>query len=247
MKVLLASLLLASALAPAAHAGDARLVRPGAAEVAGEAMWAVAADDGLRLQAGGAGMTSSSDAGPSPALAGLMSAVIPGSGQLAQGKGRGWIYLGVEIASWFSVFALDSASDQAIDDSRTWADARWDSTRYAGGACWNQEDSDLLFEQRGRNPDGYYAALGDQETYVCGWDDVASRARYNDLRSEASSLSDLSGVFVAVIVLNHVVSAIDAAKVAADRRKEREQALHLRVSPPLSGELFAELRLTRRF
>jgi hypothetical protein len=246
VKILFAVLLL-SLSTSSVLAADSRLLRPGSAETVQVAPWEGVSLASARLLPEDSGTGSTGDLGPSPALAGLMSAVVPGSGQLSQGKNRGWIYLGVEIASWFSMLALNDASDQALADSRGFADSHWDSTRYSTGSCWNEEDSGILFDYRSSDSDAYYSAIGDQDTYVCGWEQVDFRTEYNDLRSDANGLSDFSSVFVAVIVLNHLVSAIDAAKVASDRRKEREQAFDLRVSPPLSGELYAQLRLTRRF
>src|SRR5262245_37623702 len=49
---------------------------------------------------------------PSPILAGFLSALVPGTGQFIQGQRRGWIYLGIEAAGWFTYLAVHDAAKQ---------------------------------------------------------------------------------------------------------------------------------------
>jgi hypothetical protein len=202
------------------------------------------------------GATPSSDArGPTPFLAGLMSAVVPGTGQLVQGQTRGWAYLGIEVAAWFSYFALRDAAAQSEEDYREFADEYWLWDLYqTGRSCpeggprnFDEEEARLrdLYET---DRDQYYVEIGRDEVYACGWDSTQAGARsaYNDMRTEANNLYNASGVVVGVIVLNHVVSAVDAARSASRRRKaETAHAWNWHVRPNRRGvDLRVELSRT---
>lgn len=84
-------------------------------------------------------------------------------------------------------------------------------------------------------------------TYVLGWDDVDSvavagsldlgdpnsdimslgyssnREKYRDMRSKANDLADMQAWFIGGLILNHLVSAIDAAFTASSHNKELYQ------------------------
>ena len=64
------------------------------------------------------------DLPPSPVWAGFLSALVPGSGQLIQGDKRGWLYLGIEAAGWFSYLALHGSASQAEEDYEQAAELR---------------------------------------------------------------------------------------------------------------------------
>lgn len=195
----------------------------------------------------------------SPFLAGLMSAVVPGSGQLVQGQRRGWIYLGVEAAIWFSYFALHDAGNQSETDYQEFADGHWTLERYAGPdgntpatGCgeglgptedFQQEKADII-DLRENDRDGYYEEIGINRVYACGWDDQANRADFQTMRDHASGLFSAANTVASVAFVNHLVSAVDAARSASRRRKTA--ALGWRVSPTRSG-VAVQMALSRTF
>ncbi len=197
--------------------------------------------------------------GPKPFVAGLMSAVIPGSGQLAQKKNRGWIYLGVEVASWFAYFALDSAGDQAEQDYSRFAEAHWDWERYAtvvncgdglGPVDFEQESEELAMLAE-ENREAFLDEIGRNDVYACGWDEQGNRSAYVGKQQDADDLYGASRIAGTVIFLNHVVSAVDAAKVSADRHKqakanEPELSWNWRVQPARGG-VALRVRVDQRF
>ena len=61
----------------------------------------------------------------------LFSAVLPGSGQLKQGKRRGWAYLAVEAVGWWAYANRRGAGNDARDRYRDFA---WENARLQGGA-----------------------------------------------------------------------------------------------------------------
>jgi hypothetical protein len=62
----------------------------------------------------------------SPALAFLMSAALPGTGQLAEGRNRAFVYLGAEAFAWIAHFSWKDASRQKEQESESFADRHWD-------------------------------------------------------------------------------------------------------------------------
>jgi hypothetical protein len=199
---------------------------------------------------------SSSPSGPSPFLAGAMSAIIPGTGQLVQGQNRGWLYLGIEIASWFTYGSLRSAGSQAEEDYRQFADSHWGWERYGTvtdcgeglGPGNFEEESAQLMELYENTRGQFYDDIGSQDIYACGWDDQGNRGSYRAMQSDADNLYNASEFVVAVIVLNHLVSAVDAAKSASNRRKaEGTQSINWQVSPTPQGDLALKVELNRTF
>lgn len=194
--------------------------------------------------------------GPSPFAAGLLSAIIPGSGQLLQKKSRGWAYLGIEVAGWFSYAALSTAEDQARTDANQYADSHWSEARYGeitscgdglGPIDFEQEQQELasLYET---NRDAFYSEIGRNDVYACGWDDQASRSSFLSQQDDADNLGSATTWAVTALVLNHLVSAIDAAKVASDRRKQVEPSFswNWNVRPEANG-MAMDLRIQQRF
>jgi len=195
--------------------------------------------------------------GPSPFLAGLMSALVPGSGQLALGQKRGWLYLGVETAAWFSNWTLRDAGNQSEEDYQEYADDHWAWGRYESEAeCGEglgpvdfESEREALLDVFDSSRDDFYDDIGGQDVYACGWDDQLNRGRYEGLRDDADSLFRSARYAVTLAFLNHVVSAIDAAKSASNRRKarEREYSWDWDVNPTPRGDLAVRVELLRRF
>jgi len=213
--------------------------------------------EGPRLQPEStAGATGTGGSGPSPALAGVLSAVVPGAGQLLQGQRRGWVYLGVEVVAWFSFAALREVGNRSEDDFEEFADLHWDFDRYETetecgeglGPRDFEEERDQLLELRETAKDDYYEDIGRQDVYACGWDDQGNRGDYLELRDQANRLFRASRWMTSAVLLNHVVSAVDAAKSAASRRKA--EALHSwrwQVAPTPRGDVAVQLELNRSF
>lgn len=221
---------------------------------------------GLADEAGGstpeaATPTSGEVSGPTPFVAGLLSAVVPGTGQLVQGQSRGWLYLGIEAASWFAYFALQNAGDQALQDAYDYVgnvesfDARWTWDRYeanppCGEGLGPRDDFEAeqarLQDLYDNARDDFYSDIGSEDIYACGWVDQSARGEYLSMVDEADNFYSSSDVAVTVVVLNHLVSAIDAAKSAATRRKKESRTLSWQVRPEPRG-IAARVQLTQSF
>lgn len=221
-----------------------------------------AADLSLTALASSRGSETGETSTLSPLAAGALSALIPGAGQLAQGSQRGWVYLGVEVASLFSVWALRAAGDRAERDSEIFAGnpgdaaSRWAWDRYdnvsdcgeglgpTGNVEQEREDLQNLYQfSRG----DYFDEIGDRDIYACGWVSQADRAEFQSLRDSSNDLFRSARAMVTVVFLNHIVSAVDAAKSASNRRHAREQALDVDVDAALNGTMAVHVTMNRRF
>jgi hypothetical protein len=238
--------------APAFEWSLARAVadRPGLAGAAEEEapFLAMIAEEGGEVRTGGRSIA--------PAFAGLLSALVPGTGQLAQGQRRGWFYLGAEVVSIFSAVALRSAGNQAEEDYQQYADAHWAWVRYeTATSCGDglgpvnfELERDQLRAVYESARDQYYEDIGRLNIYACGWDALDHRGEYEGMRSDADGLFSASRYAITAMFLNHVVSAVDAAKSASNRRhRDESQALRMGWSASPRGDLALRVELARSF
>ena len=195
------------------------------------------------------------DMPPSPLWAGFLSALVPGSGQLIQGDKRGWLYLGIEAAGWFSYLALHGSATQAEEDYEQYGDVNWSWARYdTMGTCGPglgpedfEEEREALEDAYENSRDQFYQDIGEDDVYACGWGTQAQRADYLAMIDDADGLYNAASYVIGAIVLNHVVSAIDAAKSASNKRKAALQSFHWDVSPISRGTPGLTVELRRSF
>jgi hypothetical protein len=204
----------------------------------------------------------------SPSRAFLFSAVIPGSGELYAGVNRGLFFVAAEVAFWATYFVVHGQAEDLKQDYVDFVDSRivfeedspvsstetWtledyehatqsDNWHYVytenngkpidrvGKYYWNDLPQDLIDEQGGV-PLSESQSLARVEAY-------SKRGSMNDKFKRAKT-------FLGLVILNHIVSAVDA-RIAAAVHNDRisEISLHPTVSP--SGYLGAYLTLHRKF
>jgi hypothetical protein len=187
-----------------------------------------------------------------PGVAFLLSALVPGAGQLYNGNRRGYLFLGIEAASWFGRISYLDAADKKEEDYRAFADRHWSYPRFSDtagedGCLWTAEADSFIQAAREGDPAEYYEEIASEDTYRCGWDDFSEhydpanpdrlsprRAEYREQREKATQLKDRASLTVAALVLNRIVSAVDAFRVARSRQRE---ASGLRLESRLTGSV----------
>jgi hypothetical protein len=202
-----------------------------------------------------------------PAVPFLMSAILPGAGQIYLKQNRGYLYLGLDAAVWFARFAYQDASFRKIGESEEFARRHWSLDRYqeAKITC-DTFYRERLYEQMKslaeQDPRGFYDNLAREDTLRPGWDDSWDRSnpdtlkcglpsanwnRFRDLRTKSDDLRNNARLAVVMAVLNRVVSSIDALRAARRHRLGGDaQGFHLETN--LRGSLRhprAELKLVR--
>ena len=188
----------------------------------------------------------------SPGLAFLMSAALPGTGQLAEGRNRAFAYLGVEAFAWIARFSWNDAGNRKEGEYEAFARRHWDLERWehlasnSVDSCQNalppginfaDQDTTILHFLEVGNYQHYYEDIGKLEAYRAGWDDYAcdepdvkspNRRTYRSMREKSNDYLRDARRATTLIFLNRVVSAIDAYRTAHGAR--------LAISPQTSLE-----------
>ena len=155
--------------------------------------------------------------------AALLNAIAPGAGHIYSGYDRGYLYLGIEAAAWFSFLVLredgnrketqaeDFAGNPFAEGSR-WSFDRYESEGYCGAPGGTSADSTLRhswFHDR----QTFYDLIDSDVAYRCGWDGESWRD-YSDMRDKSDELLRWARYAGAAVILNHVVSVLDVFRLS---------------------------------
>lgn len=172
-----------------------------------------------------------------PGVAFLMSAVLPGSGQLAEGRNRAFAYLGIEAISWIAHFSWLDAGNKKEGEYEAYARGHWDFASWDSLAAesnpncqaippnvqYDDARTTLLAFIEAGNYQHYYEDIGKLEAYRGGWDDFdcaspdemsPNRRHYRSMREDSNNYLDRARNAMTVVFLNHVISAVDAYRTA---------------------------------
>ncbi len=191
----------------------------------------------LQMQALGTGRRS-------PALAAMYSLLLPGLGEYyAEGFSSGKYFSVAEGLLWLTYATFDIYGSSLRSDSRTFAASRLGielgnkSDQYFVD-LGNFQTSEERDAKRARERDAltlYYNRPG----YAWNWgtSDV-DRLAYKDQRLKAEEMLNNRKFVVAAIILNHVASAINAARCAISHNKDANSGLgELQFNADVMGSL----------
>lgn len=203
--------------------------------------------------------------GKSPRRAFLLSALLPGAGELYAGSRiKGAVFMGIEAVAVGLWYAWNSEGNDLEDEFREMADAHWDPEKYL---YWRELSSSIRYnsfthalpcstEVSGGNlgacgsseKQQYYELLGKYDQFVAGWDDLKfadtgnpvqnvadfdsvetvhseRRLEYEDQRDESNTYLKRASQVTGLILVNHVLSAVDAARTAHAREAGVDEAV----------------------
>ncbi len=200
--------------------------------------WIIPLAVGAALCAGGPGRAEER-ARPvrKPGVSFLLSAVLPGAGQLYNGDDRGYLYLGIEAAAWFARLSYLDAGNRKEDEFERFADVHWTLRDYRArrdslGANYTVENDSLIVGFSRRDRQQYYEEIGKYDKFRAGWDDWAAtydptndraaspnRAHYRRMREQSNDLLDRARLALAAAMVNRVVSGVDAFRTARSRAR----------------------------
>jgi len=184
----------------------------------------------------------------------MMSAAVPGTGQLYVGEASGWLFLVAEVAGWTGHFLVhdraQSLSNDAAnyvgdptDSSSTWSFARY--TEATGGEAKQLET--LWMHDR----DAFYQALATDAQFKDGFkgpDQVATYSTYSDIRQSSQDRFKQVHYLDVALLLNHVVAAFDALRAARAHNVPLQRNMDLKLGGGLKhGQPELHATLTRRF
>jgi hypothetical protein len=155
----------------------------------------------------------------------VYSLVLPGMGELyAGGFESGKYFLIAESGLWLTFTSFELYGHWVQDDARSFA------ANHASASIEGKDDQffvnignfDNVYQYnekklRDRDLGGVYDLNG---SFYWQWDSDASRARFKDLRVKSDNIFNNVRFVVAGIILNHVASAINAARIAVKKNKE---------------------------
>lgn len=178
-----------------------------------------------------------------PGLAFLMSAALPGTGQLVEGRNRAFTYLGIEAISWVAHFSWQDAGNNKEKEYQAYARQHWSLDTYDANAGPNRPDScsgsipaGLSYDDSRNTLEGfiaegnwqhYYEDIGKLEAYRAGWDDFdcaepnqmsPNRTEYRSMRAKSNDYLNHARAALTVAFLNRVISAVDAYRTARGAR-----------------------------
>lgn len=165
----------------------------------------------------------------SPALAAFASFVIPGLGELYAGKYDIGKYSTIaEVSLWAIYTGIEVYSNQVRNDAITYAmvnsgaDVQGKPSQFFVdiGNFLNTEDYNIK-----KIHDGTYGLIYSGPSYQWQWQSDADRAKFKNMRVKADAYLNYGRYTLAVIFLNHLVSAIDAARLVDNLNASAESSL----------------------
>jgi hypothetical protein len=218
----------------------------------------------------------------SPWLAGGLSALVPGSGQIYAGNWwKAAIFLAIEAVAITYAVSNNKKGDDQTAFYESFADEHWNTSRYAqwtetnmnpprGPYLWDLGNGQVNWDELNRmerdiggwyshtlppyQSQQYYELIGKYPQYAQGWDDAnpnvppdyeSAKANlppnylyYSGERGKANEYYSKSQTGVIVIVVNHLLSAADAAWTASSYNKGLNAGVGLQAVPP-GGESLA--------
>lgn len=176
-----------------------------------------------------------------PGLAAVYSLLLPGMGELYAGDfSSGKYFLAAEGILWLTYAAFEIVGNDLRDDARTYAAAQ-------AGLAAPVKDDQLYVDVGNFNSLADYndKRLRDRELsrvyepargYAWQWDSEASRLAFRDQRVRSETMYNNRKFIAAGILINHVASAINAARAAIAHNSALDEALgDLRISGGLTG------------
>ncbi len=194
----------------------------------------------------------------------LLSAAVPGLGQLYnKSYWKSGLFFAVEVTSWFVYFNQTREGKRLRAEFRAFADQYWSPQRYweaiANESGCDINDVQCLKEYERNNfshhlPDEknltYYENIGKYNQFNIGWADAkAHRARDSELREkymlmrkDSNDAFEMARLSASVVIINHIISALEAAFTA--HKTNQKSYGFLRLEPQRkNGEIVPALAL----
>lgn len=197
-------------------------------------------DDGLSLL--NSQMQELAGKKKSVGLAVLYSLLLPGLGEYyAEGYSSGKFFSIAEGALWLTYASFDVYGNSLRDDARSYAVAHAGVSPVGkndqfyvdiGNFANTQEFNDKRLRER--SPERLY---DENAGYAWRWDSDPAREQFKDTRLAGENVLNNRKFVVAAIVLNHVASAINAARAAiSHNRDSNDQVGELQFKADVLGD-----------
>ncbi len=194
------------------------------------------------------------------ALAFLKSLAVPGWGELENGNKTGYIFIVSEVSLWTGHFLYKNESklkeiayyEYALKYAHicqgSYPEQYYDDLAHYNNS--NVYNETIWDEARTKYPDDeekqleYYNNHKYTEDYIWDWDSRENRTQFGVLRTQATDYDDKAKVMIGGIILNHIISAINSARISYPDKSGRKSNPSLKVDfmDDLTPVLKAEYR-----
>ncbi len=158
----------------------------------------------------------------SPKIALLSSAIIPGLGELyARSYIMSVVFVGLEATLWGMYFKYIDQGEKLEKEFQGFADTHWSREEYEQWITGPGSSISKTHELPETNTQQYYEMIGKYDQFFKGWDDSdvttyggersPKRLKYMDMREDSNIELKNATTMASVVILNHIVSAVDAA------------------------------------
>ena len=176
---------------------------------------------------------------PSRGKAFLLSLLIPGWGEYYAGSPKmAKIFLGAEIALWTSYCCFRVYGNWRENDYKNFAIAHAhinpagkDHDYFVNIEHYDDIQTYNQTKLQQRNLDALYP---ENREYSWKWDNKSNRLKYEKIRMSSDQAFSNSVLLLGIVVVNHIVSGIDAMRVAIKADKDTS-SLKMGLSPVPGG------------
>ncbi len=160
----------------------------------------------------------------------LLTMLAPGAGHFYIGeKGRGEVFLGAEIATWFGFFAFRTYGNWREDDYIRFAkehagiDPDGKDDEFYGQLTFYDSREEYNTAGRIYNPGDPY--FPNTQSYYWQWDSQTSRENYRDIRNSSQAAFRNANFMIGVAIANRVLAAIDIFRLARNWGKQNKNSI----------------------
>ncbi len=175
--------------------------------------------------------------------AALSSLLLPGSGQLRQGRRSGWTFIAAEAVLIGGGIWAGHRGRSLQEDYEFLADQHWDRNRYLEYSSFYTAETGLPwpYDHHTLPPEGtrnhdYYEMIGKYEQFAPGWDDWSAwydityrgnstnRNTYLQMRQEANCYLKSALTAGGLLFLNHALTSAEALIWGLRGERQRRRA-----------------------
>jgi hypothetical protein len=189
----------------------------------------------------------------SEGLAAVLSAVVPGAGQVYSDEGNGLWFALAEAVGWTAnriyLHKAHTGRDHSVSFAGEPGDtaSAWSFERWSAATGLDASDLEAIYT---RDRQAFYELIGRDATYLAGWSGSSEGTRevYRGLRDDMRTQYDHARLAGYALWLNHLFAAVDALRAARFHNMMLQKDLELRVrSSWQSGQPAVVATLVRRF
>ncbi len=166
----------------------------------------------------------------------LKSLLIPGWGQVSLDRNYGYAMMTAEVGIISSLFYLDNEEQlkktEAYEYALKYAHiqpgtysaeyyahlSKYSSSGYDAGG-YNAMIRQAAIAEYPGDPEAQTAYINQHiytDDYAWNWDDTSNRRKYGSIRADINNYQDYAKMVSGVMILNHLVSAVDILRMKAD-------------------------------